>query len=97
MELGSSNLSILALLVFDGENYQAWAMRMQAYMKGCDYWEVVEEDYEVTLLLTNLTMNQIKLHKGRTIKKAKAKANACFYATISPTIFNRFMVFGSTK
>ncbi|KAH1057552.1 hypothetical protein J1N35_035617 [Gossypium stocksii] len=45
--MGSSNLSVLAPPVFDGEKYQAWAVRMQAYMEGRDYWESVEEDYEM--------------------------------------------------
>ncbi|XP_010527339.1 PREDICTED: sugar transport protein 3-like [Tarenaya hassleriana] len=42
--------------VFDGENYQMWAVKMKAYMKGADLWEVIEEDYEVTPLggLTDL-------------------------------------------
>ncbi|XP_017617733.1 kinesin-like protein KIN-7K, chloroplastic [Gossypium arboreum] len=71
MESGSSNLSILAPPVFDGENYQACAVRMQAYMEGCDYWEAIEGDYEVTLLPNNPTVNQIKMHKERTTRKAK--------------------------
>ncbi|XP_038885773.1 uncharacterized protein LOC120076064 [Benincasa hispida] len=33
MELGSNSLSSLAPPMFDGENYQAWAIRMQAYME----------------------------------------------------------------
>ncbi|XP_016747159.2 uncharacterized protein [Gossypium hirsutum] len=95
MESGSSNLSILAPPVFDGENYQAWAVRMQAYMEGCDYWEVIEEDYEVTPLPKNPTMNQIKMHNERTTRKTKARS--CLYASVSPAIFNRIMAFGSTK
>ncbi|KAK5770286.1 hypothetical protein PVK06_046436 [Gossypium arboreum] len=55
MESGSSNLSILAPPVFYGENYQAWAMRMQSYMEGCDYWEAIEEDFEVTSLSDKLS------------------------------------------
>ncbi|XP_017636057.1 uncharacterized protein LOC108478146 [Gossypium arboreum] len=95
MESRSSNLSILAPPVFDGENYQARVVRMQAYMEGCDYWEAIEEDYEVTPLLNNPTMNQIKMHKEKTTKKAKVKS--CLYVSISPAIFNRIMAFGSVK
>lgn len=51
MELGSSNLSSLALPVFDGENYPAWAIRMQAYLEVCDYWVGIEQDYDVSPLL----------------------------------------------
>ncbi|XP_016715378.1 uncharacterized protein [Gossypium hirsutum] len=64
-------------------------------MEGCDYWEAVKEDYEVTPLPNNPTMNQIKMHKDRTTRKAKAKA--WLYALVSPSIFNRIMVFGLAK
>ena len=60
MEAGSSSFSALAPPVFDGENYQAWVVRMRAYMEGCDYWEAVEEDYEVAALPENPTLNQIR-------------------------------------
>ncbi|XP_022147180.1 uncharacterized protein LOC111016191 [Momordica charantia] len=36
MELGSNNLSSLAPHVFDGENYQAWAIIIQAYKEVLD-------------------------------------------------------------
>ncbi|PKI56671.1 hypothetical protein CRG98_022921 [Punica granatum] len=71
--------------VFDGENYQAWAVKMAAYMEGC----------EVAPLPENSTMNQIKYHKERTTRKAKAKS--CLFATVSPTIFTRIMRYGSAK
>ncbi|XP_031392356.1 uncharacterized protein LOC116204427 [Punica granatum] len=95
MESGSSTMSALAPPVFDGENYHAWAVRMQAYMEGCDFWEAVEQDYEVAPLPNNPTINQIKIHKERVTKKAKAKA--CLYAAVSPAIFTRIMVLGSAK
>ncbi|XP_048140232.1 uncharacterized protein LOC125316265 [Rhodamnia argentea] len=76
METGSSVFSMTPP-VFDGENYQAWAVRMQAYLEGCDFWEAVEQDYEVAPLPDNPTINQIKLHKERTTRKAKAKIMAC--------------------
>ncbi|XP_010926762.1 uncharacterized protein [Elaeis guineensis] len=81
--------------VFDGENYQAWTVRMQAYLEGCDYWEAVEADYEIASLPENPTLNPIKYHKERTTRKAKAKA--CLYAAVSPTIFSRIMACGSAK
>jgi len=33
--------------VFDGENYQAWAVRMTVHLEALDLWEAIEEDYEV--------------------------------------------------
>ncbi|XP_031383771.1 uncharacterized protein LOC116197702 [Punica granatum] len=95
MESGSSSFPSMVPPVFDGENYQAWAVKMAAYMEGCDLWEAVENDYEVAPLPENPTMNQIKYHKERTTRKAKAKS--CLFAAVSTTIFTRIMRYGSAK
>ena len=79
----------MASPVFDGDNYQVWAVKMTTYLEGCDLWEAVEEDYDVHPILANPTLNQIKIHKDKTTRKAKAKA--CLYAAISPAIFSRIM------
>ena len=42
--------------VFDGINYQVWAVRMEAYLDASDLWEVVSEEYEVPPLSDNPTM-----------------------------------------
>ena len=89
MEASLSSLSALVPLVFDEENYQAWAMKMLVYMEGCDYWEAVEDDYEVAALPDNPTLNQIRHHKE--MKTRKAKAKACLYAAVSSAIFSRIM------
>lgn len=81
--------------VFDGENYQVWAIKMQTHMEACDLWEAVEEDYEIPALPGNPTMAQIKLHKERKTRKSKAKS--CLYAAISTTIFSRIMTLESAK
>ena len=39
--------------VFDGLNYQMWAVKMEAYLDANDVWEAVEEDYEVPPLPNN--------------------------------------------
>ncbi|XP_020089023.1 uncharacterized protein LOC109710699 [Ananas comosus] len=71
MEAGLSGFSAMAPPVFDGENYQAWAVRMRAYLEGCDFWEAVEQDYEVAPLPDNPTINQIKYHKERTTRQSR--------------------------
>ncbi|KAF2323239.1 hypothetical protein GH714_034276 [Hevea brasiliensis] len=43
---GESSFSVVAPPVFDGEDYQVWAVRMEAFLDACDLWEAVEEDYE---------------------------------------------------
>ncbi|XP_048139653.1 uncharacterized protein LOC125316181 [Rhodamnia argentea] len=95
MEAGSSGFSAMATPVFTGENYQAWAVKMTAFLEGHDLWEAVENDYEIAPLPNNPTLNQIKFHKERTTRKAKAKS--CLYVSVSPHIFTRIMRCDSAK
>ena len=88
MEVEES-FSEVAPPVFDGENYDLWAIRMESYLEALDLWEVMEEDYNVPPLPDNLTMAQIKNHKERKTKKAKAKS--CLSAGVSKIVFTRIM------
>ena len=49
--------------IFNEENFQLWAVRMETHLEALDLWEAVEEDYEVPPLPNNPTMTQIKSHK----------------------------------
>lgn len=89
------NLSSVAPSVFDGDNYQIWAVRMETYLDALDLWDAVEEDYEIPALPANPTMAQIKAHKEKKTKKSKAKA--CLFAAVSATIFTRIMSLKSAK
>ena len=89
MEASSSSLSTLVQPMFDEENYQAWAMKMQVYMEGCDYWEAVEDDYEVAALSGSLSLNQIRYHKE--VKTRKSKAKTYMYVVVSLAIFYKIM------
>ncbi|KAA0060156.1 Retrovirus-related Pol polyprotein from transposon TNT 1-94 [Cucumis melo var. makuwa] len=89
----SSSFSSISPLIFDGDNYQVWAVRMEAYMEALDIWEAVEEDYEIPALPDNPTMTQIKAQKEKKTKKSKAKA--CLFAAVSSTIFTRIMTLRS--
>ena len=51
-----------------------WAVRMETYLDALDLWEAVEEEYEVSALLTNPTMDRMNVHKERGINKSKVKA-----------------------
>jgi hypothetical protein len=76
-----TNFSHISTPIFNGENYQLWAVRMETYLEAMDLWEAVEEDYEILPLPNNPTMTQIKSHKERKTKKSKAKATpfcCCF-------------------
>ena len=90
-----TNFSHISTPIFNGENYQLWAVRMETYLEAMDLWEAVEEDYEILPLPNNPTMTQIKSHKERKTKKSKAKAT--LFAAVSTTIFTRIMSLKSAK
>jgi len=90
-----ASFSSIAPPVFDRDNYQIWAVRMETYLDALDLWEAVEEDYEIPALPNNLTMAQIKAHKEKKTKKSKAKT--CLFVAVSSTIFTRIMSLKSTN
>jgi hypothetical protein len=90
-----TSFSQISSLIFDGENYQLWAVKMETYLEELDLWETVEEDFEVHSLPNNPTVAQIKNHKERKTRKSKAKA--CLFAVVSTTIFTRIMSLKSAK
>jgi hypothetical protein len=94
-ETSFSNFSQVAPPVFDGENYDLWAVRMESYLEALDLWEAVEEDYEVPPLPNNPTMAQLKYHKEKKTRKAKAKS--CLFAGVSQTVFTRIMTLKTAK
>lgn len=47
--------------IFTGENYQIWAIKMKAYLKALNLWEVVERgEPAVQPLRDNATLIEIK-------------------------------------
>jgi len=60
-----------------------------------DLWEAVEEDYEVPPLPNNPTMAQLKYHKERKTRKAKAKS--VLFSGVSQTVFTRTMTLKIAK
>jgi len=90
-----TSFSHISSPIFDGENYQLWAVKMETYLEAMDLWEAIEEDYEVYPLPNNPTVAQIKNHKERKTRKSKAKA--CLFAAVSTTIFTRIMSLKSAK
>ena len=62
---------------------------MEAHLEANDFWESIEEDYEVPLLLANPTVAQIKKHKEK--KSRKSKARTVLFTAVSPEICVRIM------
>ena len=81
--------------IFNGENYETWAIRMTVHLEALDLWEAVEENYIVLDLPTNPIIAQLKIHKEKKTRKSKAKA--CLDAAVSNTLFIRIMNLDSAK
>ena len=92
---GEFSFSAVAPPIFDGDNYQMWAVRMETYLEALDLWEAVEEDYKDPPLPTNSTVAQIKVQKKKKTRKSKAKV--CLFAAVSQMIFMRIMSLRTTK
>ena len=70
--------------ILDGDNCETWAGRMTVHLQALDVWEAVEENYEVPPLGANPIVAQMKLHKERKTRKAKAKnLHVCCNFTIN--------------
>ncbi|XP_073138739.1 uncharacterized protein [Henckelia pumila] len=81
--------------VFDGTNYQVWAVRMEAYLDANDLWKAVEREYDVSDLPENPTMAQIKNQKEK--KQRKSKAKAILFTAVSSFVFTRIMTLKTAK
>ena len=46
----SSDSYAISPPLFDGENYQVWAIKIQTHMEARDLWETVYEDYKIPIL-----------------------------------------------
>ncbi|RDX90885.1 hypothetical protein CR513_27215, partial [Mucuna pruriens] len=77
--------------IFDVENYDIWTVKMEASIEALDFWEAVEEDYDVLSLPNNLTITHIRSHKEKKNKKGKGKG------ITSQIIFTRITTLKSAK
>ncbi|RVW84223.1 hypothetical protein CK203_045275 [Vitis vinifera] len=93
--MASSNTSALSTLVFNGENYQVWAVKMKAYLRGLGLWQWVETERQIQPLGNNPTLNQIRAHEE---EEAKApRALSYIHAAVSEPIFTRIMACETPK
>ena len=67
------NFSSTTPIVFYGQNYPILAMEMETCLKALILWEAVEDDYEISPMPTNPTINHIKNHKDKNEKIKKQR------------------------
>ncbi|CAJ2651964.1 unnamed protein product, partial [Trifolium pratense] len=89
------DFSKVAPPIFDGEDYDLWAVRMEAFLDALDLSETMEDDYDVSSLPKDPTTEQMKTHKERKTKRAKAKT--CLFASVSQTVFIKIMTLKTPK
>lgn len=93
--MASSSYSAPPPPVFSGENYPIWSVKMKAYLKAYDLWEVVETGRDPPPLRDNATVAQMKQHSEECAKKFKALS--CLHSAVSDVIFTRIMACESAK
>ncbi|KAF2308834.1 hypothetical protein GH714_021600 [Hevea brasiliensis] len=81
--------------VFDGQNYQLWAVKMKTYLRGFDLWEVVETENCPPPLRANPTVTQLKHYVEESAKKYKSLS--IIHAAVIETIFTRIMTCDTSK
>jgi len=93
-EMDSVNFPIKTL-VFTGQNYGAWAVKMKIYLKAFDLWKIVESDKQPTPLGNNPTIAHMKFFNEEKAKRFKALT--CLHNVVSEEIFTRIMTCKSFK
>ncbi|XP_017976374.1 PREDICTED: uncharacterized protein LOC108661903 [Theobroma cacao] len=94
--MASSGFSVTAPPVFSGENYAIWAVKMKAYLRAFDLWEIVEMGGDSPVMRhANPTVAQIKQHSEDVARRYKALS--CIQSVVSDAIFTRIMTCDSLK
>ncbi|KAF2319032.1 hypothetical protein GH714_012725 [Hevea brasiliensis] len=93
--MASSGYSAPPPPVFSGEGYSIWAVKMKAYLKAFDLWEVTETGRQPGPLREDPTLAQIKAHSEECAKGFKALP--CIHASVSEVIFTRIMACETAK
>lgn len=93
--MATSNSSTLSPPIFNGENYQAWAVKMKAHLRGLGLWHWVEAERALPPLGNNPTLNQMRAHAE---EEAKApRALSIIFAAVSETTFTKIMTCETAK
>ena len=67
-----SNNIASVIPMFNGEHYHIWAVKMRFYLRSQGLWNVVVSKFDLSTLITNPTITQMKTHEKEKLKKDKA-------------------------
>ncbi|KAF2297158.1 hypothetical protein GH714_018563 [Hevea brasiliensis] len=93
--MASSGYSAPPPPVFSGEGYSIWSVKMKAYLKAFDLWEVTETGRQPGPLREDPTLAQLKAHSEECAKGFKALS--CIHSAVSDVIFTRIMACDTAK
>ncbi|KAG8502770.1 hypothetical protein CXB51_000588 [Gossypium anomalum] len=93
--MASSSFSPVAPLIFNGEGFHIWLVKMRTYLQAFGLLEVVNSDAEPALLKANPTVAQIMQHAEERTKRHKAMS--CIQNCVSDMIFTRIMTYETPK
>ncbi|WRX29552.1 protein of unknown function DUF4219 - like 10 [Theobroma cacao] len=79
-----------------GENHVIWAVKMKAYLRAFDLWEMVEVGGDPPVMShANPTIAQLKQHSEEVVRRYKALS--CIQSAVLDVIFTRIMTCDNPK
>ena len=69
--LSTSNSTSFVIIVFNGEHYHIWAVKMRLYLRSQGLWNVVMSKADPPPLGANHTVAQMKAYEEEKLKKDK--------------------------
>lgn len=90
-----SSLTTPSPPAFNGENYAIRVVKMKAFIRAYDLWEVVEQGGDLPELRANPIIVQMKEHIEEVAKSYKAVS--CIHSAVTDTIFTRIMACETAK
>ena len=94
----STNTSIIQLPLFNGKNYDYWAITMKSLFASQDLWEFVEDGFEEPAdenELNRLTQAGKDIFKSN--KKKDSKALVFLYQAVHESVFPRIATAKTSK
>ena len=93
--MGDTPRCVSKVPVFNGQNNGTWEVKMKAYLRAYDLWDVVEKDDEVDHFLKHPTAAQKKNHTKATTKKYKVLT--VIHSSMRKELFTRLMTCDTAK
>ncbi|GKV29221.1 hypothetical protein SLEP1_g38166 [Rubroshorea leprosula] len=75
--------------LFTGQNYNIWAIKMKAFLRGNDVWDSVENGFNPLRLPNNPTVAQLEQHVDYV--QASYKAISFIHSSVADFVFLRIM------